>query len=143
AIELRRQDGSLVGAQVNISLLGGKTVAVLTFVGSEFVGGSLADGSYTLTVRADRGDDRRGREVGGDGDGGSGGGRVGACRRAGRGLGGRRGWGQPGPRAVPVGVPHERRRGRLPLVLPLRRGRRRGRPRQRPAQPPVRQGLNW
>src|SRR4029077_6599667 len=52
AIELRGQDGNLVDAQVSISLVGGKTVAVLTFAGSEFVGGSLADGNYTLTVRA-------------------------------------------------------------------------------------------
>jgi len=51
AIELRRQDGSLVNAEFNISLVSGKTVAVLTFAGPEFVGGSLVDGSYTLTVR--------------------------------------------------------------------------------------------
>ena len=76
AIELRRQDGSLVSAHFNISLLGGKTVAVLTFVGSEFVGGSLADGNYTLTVQADRVHDRWGRELDGDGDGSSGGNRV-------------------------------------------------------------------
>ena len=69
AIELRRQDGSLVDAQVSISLVGGKTVAVLTFAGPEFVGGSLADGSYTLTVLADRVHDRWGRELDGDGDG--------------------------------------------------------------------------
>jgi hypothetical protein len=73
AIELRRQDGSLVDAQVNISLLNGKTVAVLTFVGTEFVGGSLADGSYTLTVRADLVHDRWGRELDGDGNGSAGG----------------------------------------------------------------------
>jgi hypothetical protein len=73
AIELRRQDGTLVGAQLSISLLGGKTVAVLTFAGAEFVGGSLADGSYTLTVRADHVHDRFGRELDGDGDGVSGG----------------------------------------------------------------------
>jgi arylsulfate sulfotransferase len=76
AIELRRQDGTLVNAQVNISQIGGKTVAVLTFAGAEFVGGSLADGSYTLTVRADRVHDRFGRELDGDGDGTSGGDRV-------------------------------------------------------------------
>ena len=51
AIELRRQDGSLVDALFNISLGNGKTVASITFAGTEFVGGSLADGSYTLTVR--------------------------------------------------------------------------------------------
>ena len=76
AIELSRQDGSLVDAQVSISLLSGKTVAVLSFVGTEFVGGSLADGSYTLTVRADRVHDRWGRELDGDGNGSAGGDRV-------------------------------------------------------------------
>ena len=76
AIELRRQDGSLVDVQLSISLVGGKTVAVLTFAGPEFVGGSLADGSYTLTVRADRVHDRWGRELDGDGDGSAGGDRV-------------------------------------------------------------------
>lgn len=76
AIELRRQDGSLVGAQISISLVGGKTVAVLTFAGPEFVGGSLADGRYTLTVRADRVHDRWGRELDGDGDVHAGGDRV-------------------------------------------------------------------
>src|SRR5438105_11739371 len=76
AIELRRQDGSLVDAWVSISLLSGKTVAVLTFAGTEFVGGSLADGRYTLTVRADRVHDRWGRELDGDGNGSAGGDRV-------------------------------------------------------------------
>ena len=76
AIELRRQDGSLVDAHFSISLLGDKTVAVLTFAGTEFVGGSLADGSYTLTVRADRVHDRWGRELDGDGDGSAGGDQV-------------------------------------------------------------------
>jgi arylsulfate sulfotransferase len=76
AIELHRQDGSLVGLHADISILGGKTVAVLTFVGKEFVGGSLADGSYALTVRADRVHDRWGRELDGDGNGSAGGDRV-------------------------------------------------------------------
>jgi hypothetical protein len=66
AIELRRQDGSLVDAQVSISLADGQTVAVLTFSGPEFIGGSLADGSYTLTVHADLVHDRFGRELDGD-----------------------------------------------------------------------------
>src|SRR5207247_267617 len=81
AIELRRQDGSLVNAQLAISVVGGKTVVVLTFAGSEFVGGSLADGSYTLTVRADRVHDRWGRELDGDGNGSAGGDRVDAFFR--------------------------------------------------------------
>lgn len=76
AIELRRQDGSLVDEHFNISLLGGKTVAVLTFAGTEFVGGSLADGSYTLTVHANRVHDRWGRELDGDGNSSAGGDRV-------------------------------------------------------------------
>src|SRR5262249_51601049 len=37
AIELRRQDGTLVDAQLNISLVGGKTGAILTFAGPEFL----------------------------------------------------------------------------------------------------------
>jgi hypothetical protein len=76
AIELRRQDGRLVGPHADIAILGGKTAAVLTFLGTEFVGGSLADGSYTLTVLADHVHDRWGRELDGDGDGLSGGDRV-------------------------------------------------------------------
>ena len=73
AIDLRRQDGTPVNFQLNVSLVGGKTVAVLTFAGPEFVGGSLADGSYTLTVLVDRVHDRWGRELDGDGDSAAGG----------------------------------------------------------------------
>src|SRR5262249_28098699 len=69
AIELRRQDGTQINFQLAVSAVGGKTVAVLTFAGPEFVGGSLGDGNYTLTVRADRVHDRWGRELDGDGDG--------------------------------------------------------------------------
>jgi len=57
-------------------VLSGQTVAVLTFVGREFVGGSLADGNYALTVLADRVHDRWGRELDGDGDGSAGGDRA-------------------------------------------------------------------
>jgi hypothetical protein len=81
AIELHRQDGTLVNKRLSISLVNGKTVAVLTFAGPEFVGGSLADGSYTLTVRADRVHDRWGRELDGDGDASAGGNRVDAFFR--------------------------------------------------------------
>ena len=76
AIELRRGDGTLVDAQISISLVGGKTAAVLTFAGAKFVGGSLADGNYTLTVLADHVHDRWGRELDGDGDGSAGGNQV-------------------------------------------------------------------
>src|SRR5262249_49933290 len=81
AIELRRHDGTMVNFQLAVSVAGGKTVAVLTFAGAEFVGGSLADGSYTLTVRADRVHDRWGRELDGAGDGTSGGDRSDAFFR--------------------------------------------------------------
>jgi len=81
AIELHREDGSLVDAHVSISLVDGRTVAVLTFTAPEFVGGSLADGTYTLMVRADRVHDRWGRELDGDGDGSAGGDRAEGFRR--------------------------------------------------------------
>lgn len=81
AIELRRQDGNLVDSLFSLSLVDAKTVAVLTFAGPGFVGGSLADGSYTLTVRADRVHDRFGRELDGDGNGLAGGNRVDAFFR--------------------------------------------------------------
>src|SRR5262245_26145394 len=76
AIELRRQNGTLVNFLLDVSAVGGRTVAVLTFAEPEFVGGSLSDGQYSLTVRADRIHDRRGRELDGDGDGSAGGNRV-------------------------------------------------------------------
>jgi hypothetical protein len=76
AIELRRQDGTPVNFRLAISAVGGQTVAVLTFIGQEFVGGSLADGSYSLTVRADHVHDRWGRALDGDGNGSAGGDRV-------------------------------------------------------------------
>jgi hypothetical protein len=76
AFELHRQDGSPVALSVAAAVVDGKTVAVLTFTGPESVGGSLAEGSYTLTVRGDRVHDRWGRELDGDGDGSVGGNRV-------------------------------------------------------------------
>ena len=76
AFELSRPDGSHVSLNVATSLVNGQTVAVLTFAGPDLIGGSLADGSYTLTVRADHVHDRWGRELDGDGDGAAGGDRV-------------------------------------------------------------------
>jgi hypothetical protein len=76
AIELRRRDGTAVDFDVAITTAGGTTAAVLTFDRPEFVGGSLADGRYVLTVRADRVHDRWGRQLDGDGDGSAGGNRV-------------------------------------------------------------------
>jgi hypothetical protein len=73
AFELSRQDGSLVDLNVTTSVADGQTVAVLTFTGPDIVGGSLADGSYTLTIRGELVHDRFGRELDGDGDGVAGG----------------------------------------------------------------------
>jgi hypothetical protein len=41
-------------------------VAVITFAGTEIIGGSLADGNYTLTVRADHVHDADGDPLAGD-----------------------------------------------------------------------------
>jgi hypothetical protein len=76
AFQLTRQDGSLVDLTAYLSEVDGRTVAVLTFTGADIVGGSLADGSYILTVRADSVHDRFGRQFDGDGDGTDGGDRA-------------------------------------------------------------------
>jgi hypothetical protein len=52
ALEVRRADGSDVGINVATSVVGGKTVAVVTFTGPDIVDGSLPDGSYTLIVHS-------------------------------------------------------------------------------------------
>lgn len=76
AFRLQRQNGRSVGLSVAASVVGGRTVAVLTFTGPGVVGGSLADGNYTLTVRGDRVRDEVGRELDGDRDGNGGGDRA-------------------------------------------------------------------
>ena len=76
AFVLHRQDGSEAGLSVATSVVDGRTVAVLTFTGPGITGGSLADGTYTLTIRGDRVRDGEGRELDGDGDGNGGGERV-------------------------------------------------------------------
>jgi ELWxxDGT repeat protein len=50
ALEVQRQDGSDVDLNITTSVVGGKTVALVTFTGPDIVDGSLADGTYTLTV---------------------------------------------------------------------------------------------
>src|SRR5262249_14975117 len=50
AITLVRLGGGAVGVNVTTSDVNGRTVAVVTFTGPDVVGGSLADGRYTLTV---------------------------------------------------------------------------------------------
>ncbi|HVK08920.1 MAG TPA: hypothetical protein VM597_09110 [Gemmataceae bacterium] len=65
-----------VDLTVAASVVDGRTVAVLTFSGPDIVGGSLADGSYTLTIHAARVHDRFGRDLDGDADGLAGGDRA-------------------------------------------------------------------
>ena len=69
AFSLQGQDGSAVGLNVTASVVVGRTVAVLTFTGPGIVAGSLADGTYTLTIRGDRVRDEEGRELDGNGGG--------------------------------------------------------------------------
>ncbi len=52
AVRLTRDGALVAGVDIAVSLVGGKTVAVLTFHGNDAVGGSLADGRYALTVVA-------------------------------------------------------------------------------------------
>jgi hypothetical protein len=69
AFGLLSQNGSIVGLNVATSVMGGRTVAVLTFTGSGIIGGSLADGNYTLTIRGDHIRDSEDRKLDGDRDG--------------------------------------------------------------------------
>ena len=81
AFGLRHANGGEVGLSVAASVVGGRTVAVLTFTGPGILGGSLADGNYALTTRGDRVRDAVGRSLDGDGDGAAGGDRADAFFR--------------------------------------------------------------
>jgi len=81
AFGLHRNDGSAVGLNVAASVANGRTIAVLTFGGSGIIGGSLADGNCTLTIRGEHIRDEVGRELDGDRDGNGGGDRVDAFFR--------------------------------------------------------------
>jgi len=50
AFELKRADGLVIPCDVSLADNNGFTVATLTFSGAGIVGGSIPDGSYTLTV---------------------------------------------------------------------------------------------
>jgi dienelactone hydrolase len=76
AFGLKRQDGSAVGLDVAAAVVDGRTIAVLTFTGTDIIGDSLADGSYTLTIRGDHVRDEEGGQLDGDGDGVAGGDRA-------------------------------------------------------------------
>jgi Dockerin type I domain len=73
AFELRQQGGSLVELSVGTSIVNGRTVAAIAFAGLDIVGGSLADGSYTLSIRSDLVHDAFGRSLDGDANGAAGG----------------------------------------------------------------------
>jgi arylsulfatase A-like enzyme len=81
AFGLVGEGGSEVGLNVAESVVDGRTVAVVTFTGSDIIGGSLADGNYALTIRGDHIRDEAGRELDGDNDGNGGGDRVDAFFR--------------------------------------------------------------
>jgi hypothetical protein len=68
AIEVRRHGHGhgLVPLVVQTSVVGSQTVAVITFTGSDIIGGSLPDGHYTLTVRADKVHDPSGQSLNAD-----------------------------------------------------------------------------
>jgi hypothetical protein len=50
AFELVRQGGGVINLQVAEAVVDGHSVATLTFSGAGIIGGSLADGHYTLTI---------------------------------------------------------------------------------------------
>jgi hypothetical protein len=50
AIEVDRVGGAAEGVLLNSSVVNGRTVVVVTFTGSDIVGGSLSDGDYQLVV---------------------------------------------------------------------------------------------
>jgi hypothetical protein len=51
AFELVRREGGVVRLRVAEAVVGGHTVATITFAGAGIIGGSLADGHYTLIIR--------------------------------------------------------------------------------------------
>jgi photosystem II stability/assembly factor-like uncharacterized protein len=61
AFELVRQGGGVIDVQITEAVAHGHSVDTLTFVGAGIIGGSLADGHYTLTIHGDRVHDRFGQ----------------------------------------------------------------------------------
>jgi hypothetical protein len=76
AFQLSSADGRSIALSMTSSVVDGRTVAVLNFTEPGLVGGSLADGQYTLTIQAGLVHDRWGRQLDGDADGSEGGNRV-------------------------------------------------------------------
>src|SRR5262249_7002674 len=73
AIQLFDLTTSQVVQGVTFTLSADKTAVTLTFTGSQFIGNSLADGRYILTIHGDKILGSQGQAVDGDGDGFSGG----------------------------------------------------------------------
>jgi hypothetical protein len=69
AIEVDAQGGAAVGLNLATTVVDGKTVAVVTFNGPGIIGGSVADGEYTLTVHHDLVIDGAGQALDGEGHG--------------------------------------------------------------------------
>jgi arylsulfate sulfotransferase len=69
AFELVRQGGGVFGVHVSEAVVDGHSVATLTFVGAGIIGGSLADGHYTLTIHGGQVHDRFGQALDGAGTG--------------------------------------------------------------------------
>lgn len=68
AFEVRNQSGELLSLSVSSDVYAGRTWAYLAFTGSGLVGGSLADGNYTLTVLGARVHGPGRLDLDGDGD---------------------------------------------------------------------------
>jgi hypothetical protein len=69
AFELVRQEAGVVRITVAQAIVDGHSVDTLTFKGAGIIGGSLADGHYTLTIDGDRVHDEFGQALDGAGTG--------------------------------------------------------------------------
>jgi hypothetical protein len=81
AFELVRQGGGVIDVNVAEAVVDGQSVDTLTFVGAGMVGGSLADGHYTLTIHGGLIHDEFGQALDGAGTGVAGSDRVDAFFR--------------------------------------------------------------
>jgi hypothetical protein len=69
AFELARQGSGVIDVNVAEAVVDGHSVDTLTFVGAGIIGGSLADGHYTLTIHGNRVHDAFGQALDGAGTG--------------------------------------------------------------------------
>jgi hypothetical protein len=76
AFELVRQEGGVIQLQVSQAVVDGHSVDTLTFSGGGIIGGSLADGHYTLTIHGGLVHDQFGNALDGAGTGEEGSDRV-------------------------------------------------------------------